>query len=485
MRDDDDSDGLQPAPPSAGVGTTQIDEQVVGEDFAIREGEFDLTATQSDTSLARRDDEAAVLICIGSPENEFANAGIAIPLDDIGRVRFGRVTPEQGLEVEATDKLLHVGIPLPWVSSVHAELSILRTSDAGFRFHLTDLGSRNGTVVEGQSIDRARLALGEIFEVGRSFWTVRVLRGRENKCYGDQLRSIDVTTTLNPRLKLVHADLNRLAQTDVSVLIHGETGTGKEHLALAMHEASGRPGPFVRVNVAALPLLRMISARGSAGEESDLLQRARGGTIFIDEVGELSDDAQARLLHLARRAGPPANGDPGPRVDVRIIAATTRNLDVMAASGAFREDLFACLSAYEARLPPLRDRREDLGKLIQELCSTRPKMRVTTRGFRRALGHRWPFNMRELSHALRAAAAVSDPDDTVTGRGLEKVIAYAKEVPESHSAIQKLREDLLQLLIRHAGNLNAVARELDRELVDVEAWMRRFELRAEDYAELA
>lgn len=454
--------------------------EIAGEDFAVRTVPT-LERTHPDGSFGARGEEHAVLIHIGSPENAFADAGLAFPLDGIGRVRFGRVPQRGGLEVDASDTLLHVGIPLPWVSGAHAELSVLHSGDDGFRFHLTDLGSRNGSLLEGRGVERARLRPGQVFELGRSFWMVRVLSSRQVADYGEITRTLGPTA--NPRLKRLHTALHRLATGDVPVLLWGETGTGKDHLARAMHRASGRPGPFVSVNVSALPFAQLDVADTPGGAQ--LLLQARAGTIFIDEVGELSPEAQHRLLGLVQRAGPPANGEPGPRVDVRIIAATTRDLGLMATRGEFRHDLFASLASFEAHLPALRERREDLGLIVRELCQREPAFRVTTRAFRRLAGYAWPFNVRELGHVLQAAAAVSDPSDTVTARGLLKILARNEGVAAGAETIQSMREQIVQLLIRHAGDTRAVARGLERSVDEVEDWVGRFELHPTEYAALA
>ncbi len=455
---------------------------VIGDDFAVRTP-HPLGTTRQDTSLERRPDEHAVLIHIGSAENMFADAGQVFPLDDLGRVRFGRVQPSAGLEVEADGALLHLGLPLPWVSNVHAELSILRSGSDGFRFHLTDLGSRNGTILSGRPIDRSRVLAGEVFEVGRSFWMVRVLSSRQAAAYGRP--TAQVGETASPRLKLLHDDVRRLAASELPLLVSGETGSGKEYLARAIHEVSGRHGPFVTLNVAALPAAQLEPHPDPTHDAPHVLMRARGGTVFIDEVGELDATGQAHLLRLAQRAGPPANGEPGPRVDVRIIAATTREIRSMTDDGSFRRDLYACLGAYEGRIPPVRERLEDLGLLVRELCRSAPPLRVTTRAFRRLLGHHWPFNVRELGNVLRAAAAVSDPDDTVTGRGLSKVIAEAREITDDADAIQTIREQIVQLLMEHAGNTDAVADALHRSPEDITAWVRRLGVRPDDYAALS
>jgi hypothetical protein len=455
-------------------------EGVTGEDFELRTKPTQ-ERTHPDGSFGRDGDEHPILIYIGSPENAFADAGLAFPLDEFGRVRFERVPQRGGLEVDGEDTLLHIGIPLPWVSGAHAELSVLRSGDDGYRFHLTDLGSRNGSLLEGRAVDRARVRPGQVFELGRSFWMLRVMSAREAADYGTRTRSLGATA--NPRLKRLHTALHRLATGDVPVLLWGETGTGKDHLARAMHEASARPGPFVRVNVSALPSDRMEVGSSAAGAE--LLLRARAGTIYIDEVGELSPGAQQQLLRLVQRAGPPANGEPGPRVDVRIIAATTRDLGLMATRGEFRHDLYASLAAFEAHLPALRERREDLGLIVRELGDCGLATRVTTRAFRKLAGHVWPFNIRELANALHAATAVSDPSDTVTARGLTKILSREEPVTARADVIQSTRERILQLLIRHAGDTEAVARDLARPVSEVVQWLTRFELRASDYTALA
>jgi hypothetical protein len=413
--------------------------------------------------------EVPVLVYVGSAENGFAEAGRIIDLDEVGRVRFGRITGPRGIELEREPRLLHVGIGLPWVSAAHAELSILGSGDGAHVVHLTDLGSRNGTNVEGRPVGRHRLEPGELFEIGRSFWILRRVGTRELKSLGRAPAGLGPTAS--PRLSRLLVDLERIADTDAAILLSGETATGKDRLARALHAASGRPGAFVRINFAA-----------SAGTVEPALAAARGGTLYLDELGETTPAAQAELLELVARVGPPANAEPGPRLDLRIIAATTRDLHGMAAIGTFRPDLLALLRGYDARLLPLRERREDLGLLVRELTLHEPRLRVTTRAFRRLCGHPWPFNLRELEQTLRAAAAVSDPDDTVTARGVEKILARAGADAPTARSVQAIREQLVALLVRHGGDTDAIAQALRCPTPDAQAWLRRFELRPEDWA---
>jgi DNA-binding NtrC family response regulator len=219
--------------------------------------------------------------------------------------------------------------------------------------------------------------------------------------------------------------VRKAAPTDATVLILGESGTGKELVARAVHQQSNRKnGPFVAVNCAAIPETLIESelfgyARGAfTGATSDhagLVEAAHGGTLFLDEIGELPLQAQSRLLRTlqdgeVRRVGATQSR----RADVRLVAATHRDLPKMAEAGTFRADLYYRLKVMEVRLPPLRDRGDDVLELARTLATRhaaklgRPAPTFSPDALDALRAHHWPGNVRELENALERALILSD-----------------------------------------------------------------------------
>jgi DNA-binding NtrC family response regulator len=215
--------------------------------------------------------------------------------------------------------------------------------------------------------------------------------------------------------------LRRLARTDVTMTLIGETGTGKDVTAHAVHEASTRSAaPFVVFDCGAVPPNLVESElfghergafTGAHAEHEGAFERARGGTLFLDEIGELPLDLQPRLLraldsHAIRRVG----GTRDRRVDVRIVAATNRDLAALVEAKQFRQDLYFRLAAAVVNLPPLRDRLEDLSILVPQLLADlgRGHVRASDAAYEVLGAHRWPGNVRELKNVLAYALAFVD-----------------------------------------------------------------------------
>jgi transcriptional regulator with PAS, ATPase and Fis domain len=216
----------------------------------------------------------------------------------------------------------------------------------------------------------------------------------------------------------------RVADTDCTVLITGETGTGKELLAHALHAGSARrEGPFVAINCAAIPddliedeLFGHVagSFSGATKERAGKIAKAHGGTLFLDEVGELPARAQAKLLRvLQERLVTPLGADDPIEVDVRILVATHRNLEAMVAEGTFREDLYYRLDVVSVDLPPLRERGRDIVELALEfLHSAARQYNRNVTGFSAEaevalMQHDWPGNVRELKNAVDRAVLLA------------------------------------------------------------------------------
>ena len=216
--------------------------------------------------------------------------------------------------------------------------------------------------------------------------------------------------------------LPRVAASDATVLLQGESGTGKEIIARALHAASPRlDGPFVSVNCAALPPSLLESElfgfergafTGAHARRKGLIESAEGGTLFLDEIGDMSPDAQARLLRvLQERELTRVGGREVVKVDLRVIAATHRDLALLAKQGGFREDLLYRLAVVPIRLPPLRDRRQDIPGLLAHFLGRhssvgRPLPLLDAPTLRAATAWGWPGNVRELQNWVERAAVL-------------------------------------------------------------------------------
>lgn len=218
-------------------------------------------------------------------------------------------------------------------------------------------------------------------------------------------------------MEAFYQDIRQVAGSSATVLLTGETGTGKERAARAIHELSGRAdGPFVAVNCAALAegVLeselfghRRGSFTGALEDREGLIRSAEGGTLFLDEIGDVSPAVQKRLLRvLQEREVIPVGGSRPTPVDVRLVAATHRDLPARVGDGSFREDLFFRINVFHIRLPPLRDRRGDIPLLVEhalEHTDSGGSAPVSPLAMRALLAHPWPGNVRQLLSALESA----------------------------------------------------------------------------------
>ncbi len=313
------------------------------------------------------------------------------------------------------------------------------------------------------------------------------------------------------RMQEVYRTLRRAAELDITVLLLGETGTGKELAARAVHHASARrERRFVPVNCGALPADLVESelfghARGAftgaVGARAGLFEEADGGTLFLDEVGELPLATQVKLNRALQEREIRRVGDNAPvRVDVRIIAATHRDLKAEAAAGNFREDLFYRLHVLPVRLPPLRERLEDVPLLAAHFLEKHARaFRRDVTGFdpdalRALTDHRWPGNVRELENAIERAVAVA-AGRVVTRHDLPEEITVAPEgaIPGAlltglpyREAVELARDrvsrEYLAALLRELdGNVTQAAARAGMERESLHRLLKRYGLRSDDY----
>jgi transcriptional regulator with GAF, ATPase, and Fis domain len=254
--------------------------------------------------------------------------------------------------------------------------------------------------------------------------------------------------------------VERAQRSGATVLLTGETGTGKEVLARAIHGGSARAaGPFVALNCAAFPDTLLESElfghakgafTGADRAKDGLMALADGGTLFLDEVGETSTALQAKLLRaLQEREVRPVGGTRARRVDVRVIAATNRDLSGEIAHGRFRADLFWRLAVFPIRVPPLRERREDVLALASHFLALhgaregRPGCRLSREAEELLLAHGWPGNVRELENEILRALALSEPFETIPPERLSERLGLLLEpLPGLVCDAEPLRESL-------------------------------------------
>lgn len=413
---------------------------------------------------------------------------------------FARVTLPRGVALELGRGAYHLpdgeatatwrlSIPDARMSSSHAR--IVNHEDVWW---LEDVGSKNGTLVNSLQVTRRSLRDGDLIEAGDTFLIHREVAhepgGRAPRTGIAEYAAgpPSALTTLSPVLDERLVELALVAPTSRGVLIIGETGTGKELTARAIHDASGRSGPFVAVNCAAIPATLVESAffgvkrgaySGATEDRDGWIRAAHGGTLFLDEVAELSEPSQAALLRaIQEREVVPVGGTRPLGVDVRFIAATNQDLRKRIAAGTFREDLYARLAAHIVRLPRLQHRREDMGLLAASTLVTtgRACSGIQRDAVRALFSYTWPRNIRELDNAIASALVLASGNDIGLGD-----LPDAVRPPRSprHASIDIADDDLLERTLRdlyrkHAGNISAVARELGRARMQLQRWNKRF-----------
>ncbi|MBT8491670.1 MAG: sigma 54-interacting transcriptional regulator, partial [Deltaproteobacteria bacterium] len=294
-------------------------------------------------------------------------------------------------------------------------------------------------------------------------------------------RPPDLSLSLNFERLVARAD--SVAGSAVPVILAGPSGSGKEVLARRIHERSGRRGAFLGVNCGALaPNLvestlfghKKGSFSGASSDHPGLFRSADGGTLLLDELAELPADAQVKLLRaLQEREVTPVGADHPVPVDVRIIAASHRDLAECVRVGQLRQDLHMRLWGLELELPALVSRLEDLGLLCAALAERHwPQAPRMSRECWRALyRYSWPGNVRELEQVVITAIELAGPEAEVK---LEHLPARLRELGGEVGDDDRLEARLRALLAAHRGNVSAVARELGKARVQVRRWCKRF-----------
>jgi transcriptional regulator with PAS, ATPase and Fis domain len=349
---------------------------------------------------------------------------------------------------------------------------------------LRDLGSRNGTFRNGVRVDHAPLAPGDVLKLGE--WVAVVVQLQSERPAHYDLQPVAAGFHAGPALRAVLEPVQRAAKSDLSIVVVGETGTGKELVARAIHAWSGRSGPLIAVNCAALPAAlaeaqlfghRRGAFTGAEHASPGHFRAAEGGTLLLDELTDLPSEVQAKVLRVLeqREVLPLGESRPVP-IDVRVVAAAQEPVTRAVAERRFRADLWARLDGLSVELPPLRARIEDVPLLFQRLLRESLKdaavPAIEPQLIEALCLYDWPFNVRELRQlaqrllVLHAGEAMlrrkhlprgmqpRDPDKNAAG------VPDARPPAEPASDAQRRERDLealLQALREHKGNVARAA----------------------------
>ena len=389
----------------------------------------------------------------------------------------------------------------PTVSRYHLELALRREG-----LWLRDLGSLNGSYCAGLRVQEVYLPLGSEIRLGASLLRVEDRGGQPANRSASLEDLVPELIGQSRGMLALKAALSRLAPTPISVLIHGETGTGKELVAQALHRHSPRASqPFVVVDCGSLPATLIASElfghergafTGAERRHNGAFERAHRGTLFLDEIGELPLSLQPALLGaLERRRFRRLGGQQEIEVDVRIVAATHRDLRAEANRGAFRPDLYHRLGAARLLVPPLRERAQDIELLVSYFCRE-----ATGRGdagllhertLQQLRAHRWTGNVRELRNVVEYALAMGAPDlddleldrehaedsgAMLSGGEADKALASYREARAQ--ALESFERHYLERLIRETeGNASEAARRARMDRSHLLSLLRRHHLR--------
>ncbi len=396
--------------------------------------------------------------------------------------RFARTTAQ-------TQRQLQIDLNDPWLSSTHI---LIRHENN--QWMIKDRKSKNGTHVNGTAISQTSLCDGDLIHIGATLLLFRQV------CVRPEYYATDLEfdhgippclATLNHRLQSTFDNLKTLASTTVPVLLQGETGTGKEQTAQAIHTISKRSGRFVAINCGAIPESLVESElfgcqrgaySGAVEARVGHVRAANQGTLFLDEIADLSARAQVKLLRILqeKRVVPVGAHQPHP-VDVRIIAATNRDLEQLVITNQFRNDLYARLAGAVFELPPLRQRQEDIGGIIATILK-----RICARDAAHVRFHRdaaytlatdsWPRNIRQLFHTLETAVALAKNAE-IHKQHLSIDHASSNPKPSRGAKVDtERRNHLVNLLQTHNGNISAVARTMKVARVQIRRWCTRYDI---------
>ena len=383
---------------------------------------------------------------------------------------------ENSLDLLPRIKTFRPDLPIIVMSAQNTLLTAVRATERGAFEYLPkpfDIGNLVATVQRSLSQRSRRQATADTADLGE-----------------EQLPIIG----RSPAMQDIYRVIARLVATDLTVLITGESGTGKELVARALHDfGKRRNGPFIAVNMAAIPRELIESElfghekgsfTGASGRRAGRFEQANGGTLFLDEIGDMPLEAQTRLLRVLQQGEfVPVGGVNPIRTNVRIVAASHRDLRLMAAQGLFREDLYYRLNVVPMRLPALRERLEDIPALVHHFLGRAhaeglPLKTLSPEAIARLRAHAWPGNVRELENLVRRLAVLYADDelnDDVIAAELDQVAApaaTATTTPPADDSLSAAVDRHLERYFRaHDGNLPApgvydrILREIEKPLI--------------------
>ncbi|HUH06112.1 MAG TPA: sigma 54-interacting transcriptional regulator [Kofleriaceae bacterium] len=418
--------------------------------------------------------------------------------------------PDQGAELMLDGGTAMVG--------THPDNDLVLTDDRVSRYHLElqvrreglqikDLDSTNGTVHKGVRLGAITVAERTMIRLGKHT-DVEILTVDEaielEAFQGDRLAGVLGETGI---MRELFSLLSRVAPTDATILLEGETGTGKEAVAEAVHHLSPRAHrPFIVVDCGAIPHELIGSelfghAKGSftgaAADKAGLIEAADGGTLFLDEIGELALDLQPQLLRVLDKRQVRRVGETRAiNVDIRVLAATHRDLKAMVKSGAFREDLYYRLAVVKAVVPPLRARLADIPLLAEHFADRlgRGGWALSPVLLEQLQQHGWPGNVRELRNVVERALSLGEAGALPRLSGDESSYAAAGvnptrepedvlELPFKEAKAQLVegfeREYLTHLLDRHRGNISRAANEAGIDRNYIHRLIKKYELKVD------
>jgi two-component system nitrogen regulation response regulator GlnG len=360
---------------------------------------------------------------------------------------------------------------------------------------MVDQGSTNGTFIQGSRFEKIAIGFGAEVKLGRT--VIKFLPDEEvvepepspEAAFGS---IVGGDTKMRQLFKL----LQDVAQTAATVLIEGETGTGKELIAEEIHNHSPRrDGPFVVFDCGSVPreLIESMlfghvkgSFTGAITDRKGAFAEAHGGTIFLDEIGEMALDLQPSLLRvLDKRAVRKVGSNVYEKIDVRVVAATNRDLRAEVAKKAFREDLYYRLAVIRVTVPPLRERGADIPLLVNHFMqSFGPQLNCTPEDMSKLVRHSWPGNVRELRNAIERACLLSRGNSINIDDALVQEAAPAlgirTDLPFKEAKGQLVemfeREYIEDLMRRHKMNLSAAAREAQIDRKHLRELIRKYAL---------